>query len=135
MKNKKFLVGALVAAAIVVGGIAYFGTGANQQASVGNLFAKTTSPKVVKPVYDNGTYVGDNRIMPDLPGANHLKSSALSPQMKSKIDDVISKLNNLGNTAPSTSSKRKHTLDVYHSEDGYCAVFIDGHFSGVYTCD
>lgn len=61
MNNKKFLIGALAAIAVALGGILYSGVGTDQQASVGNLLARNSAPKVVKPVYDNGVYVGGDR--------------------------------------------------------------------------
>lgn len=66
MKNKTFLVGALVAAAVAIGGVLYSGVGNGQPASVGNLLARNTAPKVVKPVYDNGVYVGDRKAATDV---------------------------------------------------------------------
>ena len=66
MHNKKFLVGALAAIAIAITGIVYSGVGTGQPASVGNLLARNTAPKVVKPVYDNSVYVGDRKATTDV---------------------------------------------------------------------
>ncbi len=82
MHNKKFLIGALAAIAIAITGIVYSGVGTSQPASIGNLLALTTAPKVVKPVYDNGVYVGADKVANPQTSGNTTAKVDSQPKVK-----------------------------------------------------
>lgn len=156
MQNKKFLIGALVAIALVVGGIAYFGTAGNQQASVGNLLARaSTSKPVVKPVFDDNTGAPTSNTAKTGSGKPSVDTSSsvktVAPTTTSQfldlttlkgstgtgqnvvtkqtiIRDVASVFGKKLSTATPISEKKKQVS--YYQAGEYCLIYYGGHLIG-----
>jgi hypothetical protein len=156
MQNKKFLIGALVAIALVVGGIAYFGTAGNQQASVGNLLARaSTSKPVVKPVFDDNTGAPTSNTAktgsgkPAVETNSGAKTVAPTPtfpdgcsssaKYSTTTGEPCLKLSSQTQSYKSTSSsisERNRTIHIVGdgTGGGKCAVYADTTFLGYVKC-
>ena len=102
MKNKKFLVGALVAIALAVVGVVAYGAGSNQQASVGNLANKTaaTSSTVYIAEIPTATYPG------------------LEKEIKTFQASIAALEKKISTTIPNTSGEKRKLILL---GNGWCA--------------
>lgn len=101
--NKKYALFAL-AAIVAVGGIIYFGTGANQQASVGNVMNNTASQKAV------------SAPTPTFPTEGNYPEVA--KEVKAYRENLAAVINKVTSGNPGTADKKR----VIELEEGGCIL-------------
>jgi hypothetical protein len=126
MKNV-FLGIAAIAAVVAIGGVVYLGTGANQQASVGNLLARaSTSKPIIKPTKDpsSGIYsserVGADSNTVETAGISKIPTTVypgLEKEAKAYIDSLAALQKKVQTLTPSSEERKRQ---MYFLGNGWC---------------